>query len=143
MRIKRKVEMTLEEYAKYMIDKHGVRGYENSLIDTDILGAPYRFTLTFELNAMSKEDLPSETYRNRKVIVEVEEEITENTKFPKLVERWRHRGDSDEEFRYVEHNNKSIDRVLLENPESVEVTHFYIENDDRELVLIWRDGELV
>ena len=75
--------------------------------------------------------------------VEVEEEITEDTVLPKLIERWKHDDKGDEASRYVGHDDKSINRVLFANPESVEVTHFYIENDDRELVLIWRDGKLV
>lgn len=75
--------------------------------------------------------------------VEVEEKITENTVLPKLVERWKHDDEGDETFRYVEHDDKSINRVLFANPESVEATHFYIENDNRELVLIWRNGNLV
>lgn len=75
--------------------------------------------------------------------VEVEEKITENTVLPKLVERWKHDDEGDEAFRYVEHDDKSINRVLFANPESVEATHFYIENDNRELVLIWCDGRLI
>ena len=75
--------------------------------------------------------------------VEVEEEITEDTVFPKLVERWKHDGEGDEAFRYAGHDDKSINRVLFANPESVETTHFYIENDNQELVLIWRDGKLI
>ncbi|PTL07514.1 hypothetical protein BUZ15_14155 [Staphylococcus gallinarum] len=75
--------------------------------------------------------------------VEVEEEITEDTVLPKLVERWKHDDEGNEAFRYVEHDDKSINKVLFVNPESVEATHFYIENDNRELVLIWRDGKLV
>lgn len=75
--------------------------------------------------------------------VEVEEEITEDTVIPKLVERWKRDDEGDEAFRYVEHDDRSINRVLFANPESVEATHLYIENDNQELVLIWRDGKLV
>ena len=46
-------------------------------------------------------------------------------------------------IQYAGHDDKSINRVLFANPESVETTHFYIENDNQELVLIWRDGKLI
>ena len=75
--------------------------------------------------------------------VEVEEELTEDTVLPKLIERWKHDGEGNEAFRYVEYDDKSINTVLFANPESVETTHFYIENDNQELVLIWRDGKLI
>lgn len=73
--------------------------------------------------------------------IEFEKEITIDIKL-KLVERWKHVGEGDEKFHYVHYDENSINKVLLENSESVETTHFYTEiNND--LVLIWRDGKLV
>ncbi|MDN6612527.1 MAG: hypothetical protein L0L09_13370 [Staphylococcus equorum] len=37
----------------------------------------------------------------------------------------------------------TIKECLRRSPEECTTTHFYIENDDQELILIWRDGKLV
>lgn len=74
--------------------------------------------------------------------VQVEEEITEDTVLPKLLERWK-RTDEDGAFRYTEHKYKNINKILSANDAMVQLTHFYTENDDDELVLIWREGEMV
>ncbi len=138
MKIKTKKQMTAEEYAKYMIDKYGIRGYESSLIDTDITGAPNRFTQTFELKPISKKDLPRGRFRNGELTVEVEEEITEDTKLD-LVERFI---GSTGNVCYTSHT-MSINKCLRTASSDITITHYYIENDDRELILIWRDGKLV
>ena len=71
-------------------------------------------------------------------IVEVKEEITEDSVFPKLIERWQ-RCDGDDDFCYTEHRDAKINKILSGNDADVMVqaTHFYTENDDNELVLIW------
>ena len=130
MKIKTKKQMTAEEYAKYMIDKYGIRGYENSLIDTDITGAPYRFTQTFELKPISKKDLPRGSFRNGELTVEVEEEITEDTVIPKMLLRGRYTG-------YYEVEDCKL-RGFNEN-----LLQAYIINDDLTMTLIWCDGKLV
>ena len=66
--------------------------------------------------------------------VEVEEEITEDTWFPKLVSRtvsgnyhlWKQGSIND--FKYLSFNDLNA---------------FYIPNDDLTMTLIWRDGKLV
>lgn len=71
--------------------------------------------------------------------VEIEEEITEDTKLD-LVERFIGGTGS---VCYTSHGNKTIKECLRRSPEKCTTTHLYIENDHRELVLIWRDGKLV
>lgn len=86
-----------------------------------------------------------EVYRiepNAVFTVRVEEEITEDTVLPKLLERWK-RTDEEGAFRYTEHKYKNINKILSSNDAMVKLTHFYTENDDGELVLIWREGEMV
>lgn len=85
MKIKRKVEMTHEEYAKYMIDKYGVSGFESELIDDNIIDAPKRFTLAFELNPVPKSDLLNGSFRSGKITVEVEEVVDEDTVFEEIL----------------------------------------------------------
>lgn len=70
--------------------------------------------------------------------VELEEEITEDIELD-LIERFIGETGS---VCYTSHKTSIKDSLKL-TPDSVTVTHFYIENDNRELVLIWRDGKLV
>ncbi|MFQ3843325.1 hypothetical protein AABD41_01600 [Staphylococcus pseudoxylosus] len=71
--------------------------------------------------------------------IEVEEEITEDTELF-LVERYV--GGSGN-IHYCRYSESSIKNAIESNPSDNKSTHFYIENDDRELILIWRDGKLV
>ena len=133
MKIKTKKQFTLPQLIEWLL-KSGYRNYTANSNMGNIVTLSRYGAIQFSLGTF----FPEETFT-----VEVEEEVTEDTVFPKLVERWKHDGEGDEAFRYVEHDDKSINRVLFANPESVETTHFYIENDNQELVLIWRDGKLI
>ena len=133
MKIKTKKQFTLPQLIEWLL-KSGYRNYTANSNMGNIVTLSRYGAIQFSHGTF----FPEETF-----IVEVEEEITEDTVFPKLVERWKHDGEGDEAFRYAGHDDKSINRVLFANPESVEITHFYIENDNQELVLIWRDGKLI
>lgn len=70
--------------------------------------------------------------------VEVEEEITEDTKFDRLFEVYEFR---ERAYMSALHTNTSI-KERLENT-SFPTKAFYILNDDMTMILIWKDGELV
>lgn len=70
--------------------------------------------------------------------VEVEEEITEDTELD-LIERFT----VNNETYYTNPLKMSINTSLESAPKYKNTTHFYVENDNRELVLIWRDGKMV
>ncbi|QQO38197.1 hypothetical protein LSA2308_00177 [Staphylococcus phage LSA2308] len=70
--------------------------------------------------------------------VEVEEEITEDTKFDRLFEVYEFR---ERAYMSALHTNTSI-KERLENT-SFPTKVFYILNDDLTMTLIWKDGELV
>lgn len=72
-------------------------------------------------------------------IVETEETITEDTKLL-LIERFIGGLGS---VNYTSHGEVTINDVLKRNSDDIYSTHFYIENDEREPILIWRDGKLV
>ncbi|HCT0450967.1 TPA: hypothetical protein LQO40_002383 [Staphylococcus pseudintermedius] len=71
-------------------------------------------------------------------IVWKEEEITKDTKLD-LIVRFLGRINNDALYT-IEHT--SINEHLSRFAGTL-TTHFYVENEDRELVLIWKDGELV
>ncbi|EII2049858.1 hypothetical protein LG056_000941 [Staphylococcus pseudintermedius] len=70
--------------------------------------------------------------------VEAEEEITKDTKLD-LIVRFLGRINSDALYTI---ECTSINEHLSRFADTL-TTHFYVENEDRELVLIWKDGELV
>ncbi|HCT2097357.1 TPA: hypothetical protein OUI38_001566 [Staphylococcus aureus] len=70
--------------------------------------------------------------------VEVEEEITEDTKFDRLFEVYEFR---ERAYMSALHTNTSI-KERLENT-SFPTKAFYILNDDLTMTLIWKDGELI
>ncbi|MEB8087217.1 hypothetical protein NGH74_08520 [Staphylococcus pseudoxylosus] len=146
VKIKRKVEMTQEEYAKYMIDKYGVSGFESELINDNIIDAPKRFTLAFELNPVPKSDLLNGSFRNGKFTIEVEEEITEDTEIPKLMTTFKKTClEGGIGYQRVRIDENYPIKLMLNKAEAhrepVETLH--IVNDDGTHTLIWRDGKLV
>ncbi|WP_305850018.1 hypothetical protein [Staphylococcus hyicus] len=74
--------------------------------------------------------------------VEVEEEITEETFIPKLIEVYKNvRGES---FSFS-YSNKSINHVLNINElyQNRPTKAIYMLNDDCTMTLLWRNGEMV
>lgn len=66
------------------------------------------------------------------------EEITEDTELD-LIERFI----VNNKTYYTNPQTMSINTCLGAANDDIIITHFYIENHDRELILIWRDGKLV
>ncbi|HDC9138323.1 TPA: hypothetical protein PEN56_002457 [Staphylococcus aureus] len=71
-------------------------------------------------------------------IVDIEKEVTEETKFDRLLEVYEFR---ERAYMSALHTNTSI-KERLENT-SFPTKAFYILNDDLTMTLIWKDGELV
>ncbi|MEJ7219697.1 hypothetical protein [Staphylococcus gallinarum] len=67
--------------------------------------------------------------------VEVEEDVTEDTVIPKMLEMYR---DATSNFAAEIYINQSINSVI----ENAEVLTLHIVNDDGTHTLIWRDGKL-
>lgn len=70
--------------------------------------------------------------------IEVEEEITEDTVMPKLIELYSNEAKNT----FVEHHR---DRTIkqIQDEGGCKSLAFYILNDDLTMTLIWRDGKLV
>ncbi|UXV55003.1 hypothetical protein MUA68_10385 [Staphylococcus aureus] len=71
-------------------------------------------------------------------VVEVEEEITEETKFDKLLEVYK-----DDFWGYDSTINTDISIKERMASKRFPIESFYILNDDLTMTLIWKDGELV
>ena len=127
MKIKTKKQLNLSQLIEW-VEKNGIRNHvfisdiDRNEVEINIHGCIFCKHITL----------------NDTFTVEVEEEITEDTELD-LIERFvGAMGYSC----YTTHR-MTIKDCLRRSPEKCTTTHFYIENDNRELVLIWRDGKLV
>ncbi|HEC2158297.1 hypothetical protein B5C01_10710 [Staphylococcus delphini] len=133
MKIKKEVEMDFCELIKwaweYNVKSKKVhvkgRGYE---IRFDFAG-----DICFERGYITTTDI-------FEVEIEVDEEITEETVIPNLLEVYKNDGVIDSvNWKYM-----SIKEVLKEDGEQgITAKMFYMLHDDGTLTLIWKDGELV
>lgn len=147
VKIKRKVEMTCGEFAKYMVDKFGFSSYESKLTEGDYVGSPSsRFDISLHLPSTEIDELPLIQIMENGVVIETSEEITEDTVIPKLMTTFRKiclkNGIGYQRVRIDE--NYSIKLMLNKaeaHSEPVETLH--VVNDDGTHTLIWHSGELV
>lgn len=123
MKIKTKKEMNLPELIEWGFRKN----IENESYKTN---DDEGYELYFD--AYGTPRFSSFVNRHDTFEVEIEEEITEDTKLD-LVERFIGGTGS---VCYTSHS-MSIKECLKRSPKECTTTHFYIENEDKELVLIW------
>lgn len=129
MKIKTKKEMTLPQLIQWT--------WENGIKHKEFAGSRNGIA-EFDFRGWVRTDLiePDETFT-----VEVEEEITEETEIPKIVEVVEYKnGELDTILRY----NFSIKEYKKYNEDfKLTILTFYMLNDDGTLTLLWKDGELI
>lgn len=132
MKIKRKVQKNLPQLIEWAMD--------NDIKHRVFVSNPNFDGVTYKLGFDIGGDLYFEEPLTPTLLftVEVEEEITEDTELD-LIERFI----VNNKTYYTNPQMMSINTCLGAAPDDIIPTHFYIENDDRELVLIWRDGRLI
>ncbi|HGH0783390.1 TPA: hypothetical protein ACJHHF_002294 [Staphylococcus pseudintermedius] len=129
MKIKKKVKMNLHELIQW--------AWENSIKHKEFTGSRNGI-VEFDFRGWVRTDLiePDEFFE-----VEVEEEITEDTKIPTLIELFV------SGYGQIIHTyyRTSIRETIGEVVKGVDALPkaFYILNDDMTMTLIWRNGELV
>lgn len=134
VKIKRKVEMTLPELVEWAW-KNDVK---EKAFYSNVDGGSVYFDMVQTVSVEHSID-KDETFT-----VEIEEEITEDTKLPKFLEifAYKNLGYGDENSLIEE--NKSIKEILEENEERLLITKaIHLVNNDGTHTLIWKDGELV
>ena len=132
MKIKTKKVLTEKEYLHYVIDNTDFLSISHDFthVDHDIVHSDVVLELHDHNNvtcAKSWVDGEGETVFE----VEIEEEVTENTKFCELVIK-------DIDGIYSDFSNISISDFLLSRIRTI-----YILNKDDTLTLIWKDGKLI
>lgn len=122
MKIKTKKEMNLPQFIAWAVDNH-ITGsfYANNRVNAK------RIRFEFGRIVSSHGELRShDTFT-----VEVEEPVTENTVFDKLISRYVFLSSKPS---YAHAINVSIKEVIEDRKKA---THIYFENEDNELQLIW------
>lgn len=126
MKIKTKKQLNLPQLIEWALEN----GIKNTYYVSE-----NRHIVTFDENGfLENATLPL----NAIFTVKVEEEITEDTELD-LIERFI----VNNKTYYTNPQTMSINTCLGAAPDDIIITHFYIETDNRELILIWRDGKLV
>lgn len=133
-KIKRKVEMTLPELIEW--------GFKNNIKNKKFISNSKDYTsVTFDSTGWGEFNnyfSPEDTFT-----VEVEKEITQETKLPKCLEIYFDDkvAKADEINVYME---KSISEILQESKRyQFETKAIYLFGDNGNLTPIWKDGELV
>lgn len=126
VKIKQKKQLNLPQLIEWALES----GIKNTYYVSE-----NRHIVTFDENGfLENATLPL----NAIFTVKVEEEITEDTELD-LIERFI----VNNKTYYTNPQTMSINTCLGAAPDDIIITHFYIETDNRELILIWRDGKLV
>ena len=137
VKIKRKVEMTPKEFLKHLLEQEETE-VELDGYTFDYNEEHYSFDPEIKTNEFISYSLHSDTFT-----VEIEEEITEETKLPKCLEIYFDDkvAKADEINVYIE---KSIGEILQESKRyQFETKAIYLFGDNGNLTPIWKDGELV
>ena len=137
VKIKRKVEMTPKEFLKHLLEQEETE-VELDGYTFDYNEEHYSFDPEIKTNEFISYSLHSDTFT-----VEIEEEITEETKLPKCLEIYFDDkvAKADEINVYME---KSISEILQESKRyQFETKAIYLYGDNGNLTPIWKDGELV
>ena len=124
MKIKRKVEMNLPQLIEWLL-KSGYRNYTANSNMGNIVTLSRYGAIQFSLGTF----FPEETFT-----VEVEEELTEDTKIHKMIEL-SDKGLLGGTGLYI---NSTVNQAKTNKSLA-----FYIVNDDLTMTLIWKNGRLV
>ena len=132
VKIKRKVEMTLPELIQW--------GWKNHITEKAFYSNLDGGSVYFDnLQNVSTEH---EIAINETFTVEIEEEVTEDTKLPKCLEISFDRK-SGRDIAVV-YENCSVKQLTDRNPEHLlDIRTIHLVNDDGTVKLIWKNGELV
>lgn len=137
MKIKVKKTMSHGDFAKYVVDKHGMSSFKTqrkSVIDDT-------FITTIELDpALAEDTILERQFALDTVTFEVEEEITADTVIPRILAVHNDDGYIDGDVSF----NMSV-RTSEEDlkDDGVEPITFHYVHDDGTLTLLWKDGKMV
>lgn len=128
MKIKKKVEMNLHELIKWAWDEDNSGDFIGSYggeVYIDLGGTVDTLRVVDNMDIFT---------------VDVEEEVTEKTNIPNLLEVYKNDfGNLGAQL----HQDKTIKDVLKLTPSRFKIEKFYIINDDMTMELLWKNGMMV
>ena len=136
VKIKKKVDMTPKEFLKHLLEQEETE-VELGGYTFDYIEEHYSFDPEIKTNEFISYSLHSDTFT-----VEIEEEITEDTKLDRVLEIYNDLH-SPGSVSSVIQENTSINNIMEYNPSYFKTECLYLINEDMTLTLIWKDGELV
>lgn len=135
VKIKKKVDMTLPKLIEW--------GFKNKVFNKEFINNGL-LSKRVSFDPRGRVSFPSiyvyddeDTYT-----VEVEEEITENTKLDTVLEIYNDTHTPGPIFSVI-HKSASINNIMEHKPNYFNTKCLYLVNEDMTLTLIWKDGELV
>ena len=129
MKIKTKKQLNLPQLIEW--------AWENDVRDLSFRGHDKKgYVVSISINDKGEFTSDWRISKNDLFTVEVEEDVTEDTVIPKMLEMYR---DATSNLGAEIYINQSINSVI----ENAEVLTLHIVNDDGTHTLIWRDGKLV
>ncbi|EZW28506.1 putative phage PVL protein [Staphylococcus aureus] len=134
MKIKVKKTMTLSELIEWAWENPELSNNKKFFARSNYLSGSVKF-----FPGLSRTITTNNIMFDDEFEVEVEEEITEETKFDRLFEVFEV---SEGEYNPTSNRNTSINESLNDD-RCFPIKAFYILNDDLTMTLIWKDGELI
>ncbi|HDG6209129.1 TPA: hypothetical protein PF714_002778 [Staphylococcus aureus] len=134
MKIKVKKTMTLSELIEWAWENPELSNNKKFFARSNYLSGSVKF-----FPGLSRTITTNNIMFDDEFEVEVEEEITEETKFDRLFEVFEI---SEGEYNPTSNRNTSINESLNDD-RCFPIKAFYILNDDLTMTLIWKDGELI
>ncbi|AJA42306.1 hypothetical protein [Staphylococcus phage vB_SepM_ phiIPLA-C1C] len=135
VKIKREVEMTFPELIEYGLEN----GIKNRRFTSNRLNSKY---VSFDaLGGVYFNNLYSYLLEDT-FTVEVEEEITKDTKLDSVLEIYTNLDYTKSKFPDI-HKSVSINDILGYTSNRIVTKCIYLVNEDDTMTLIWKDGELV
>lgn len=131
VKIKQKKTMNLPQLVAWSMENGITNKWYRAIDDTEYISEVF-------FNESGLPLFSSTADKSDTFTIEIDEEITEDTELD-LVERFI----VNNKTYYTNPQKMSINTCLENVPYNTIATHFYIESDNRELVLIWRDGRLI
>ncbi len=134
MKIKVKKTMTLSELIEWAWENPELSNNKKFFARSNYLSGSVKF-----FPGLSRTITTNNIMFDDEFEVEVEEEITKETKFDRLFEVFEV---SEGEYNPTSNRNTSINESLNDD-RCFPIKAFYILNDDLTMTLIWKDGELI
>lgn len=136
VKMKKRVALGPKEFLMHLLKKE----------ETEVELDGYTFNYNEEIYSFDPEITANEVIsyntHSRTFTVEIEEEVTEDTKLSSVLEVYKDIHYPEEIFSTIQ-KDVCINNIINSNPDFFITKYLYLINEDKPPTLIWKDGELV